>query len=257
MPQSFAEQIKSIPMSPNLGESLDGRTALRASRRIARSCSSTAAGPDRGRGSRAPSCRPATSISLRLGTDVSGYLGGLLEDMRAAAGDEPAPDAELLRVLQAAAQAAQQSRRRQIDGAIVLAAIVGDGKSPAAGLLKAHGLTFEEASARCRRPPPRPTPRPCCTATAPSGKPQPVTAAPATASSAGGRDAGGTCRRRRKAPPRNTAIGRTDPCAAGRARRQARSIMTPKTKLETAASPQPAAPAAVMLRVPVWRPGHY
>jgi neural Wiskott-Aldrich syndrome protein len=50
-----------------------------------------------------------------------------------------------LRVLQAAASAAQQSKRRQIDGAIVLAAIVGDGKSPAAGLLKALGMTFEEA----------------------------------------------------------------------------------------------------------------
>ena len=75
----------------------------------------------------------------RLGTDVSGYLGRLLEDMRAEPGTEPRPDAELLRVLQAAASAAQQSRRKQIDGAIVLAAIVGDGKSPAAGLLKAHG----------------------------------------------------------------------------------------------------------------------
>ena len=49
------------------------------------------------------------------------------------------------KVLQAAGQAAQQSKRRQIDGAIVLAAIVGDGKSPAAGLLEAHGLTFEDA----------------------------------------------------------------------------------------------------------------
>ena len=48
-------------------------------------------------------------------------------------------------MLQAAASAAQQSRRKQIDGAIVLAAIVGDGKSPAAGLLKALGMTFEEA----------------------------------------------------------------------------------------------------------------
>jgi hypothetical protein len=81
----------------------------------------------------------------RLGTDVSGYLGGLLEDMRAPAGTEPALDQELLRVVEAARQAAQQSRRRAIDGAIVLAAIVGDAKSPAAGLLKAHGMTFEEA----------------------------------------------------------------------------------------------------------------
>jgi hypothetical protein len=65
--------------------------------------------------------------------------------MRAESGADPTTDPELLRVLHAAVQAAQQSRRRQIDGAIVLAAVVGDGKSPAAGLLKAHGLTFEEA----------------------------------------------------------------------------------------------------------------
>ena len=76
----------------------------------------------------------ASSVDLvRLGTDVSGYLGRLLEDMRAENGAEPATDPELLRVLHAAVQAAQQSRRRQIDGAIVLAAVVGDGKSPAAG----------------------------------------------------------------------------------------------------------------------------
>ena len=59
--------------------------------------------------------------------------------MRAAPGAEPGPDAELLRVIEAARQAAQQSRRKAIDGAIVLAAIVGDAKSPAAGLLKARG----------------------------------------------------------------------------------------------------------------------
>jgi hypothetical protein len=81
----------------------------------------------------------------KLGADVSGYLGGLLEDMRAPPGTEPGADAELLRVVEAARQAAQQSRRRAIDGAIVLAAIVGDAKSPAAGLLKAHGMTFDEA----------------------------------------------------------------------------------------------------------------
>src|SRR5262249_53058580 len=81
----------------------------------------------------------------RLSTDISGYLGGLLEEMRAPPGTEPAPDPELMRVVEAARLAAQQSRRRTIDGAIVLAAIVGDAKSPAAGLLKAHGMTFEEA----------------------------------------------------------------------------------------------------------------
>jgi hypothetical protein len=82
---------------------------------------------------------------VRLGTDISGYLGRLMDDMRAPPGSEPSVDAELLRVIEAARQAAQQSRRRAIDGAIVLAAIVGDGKSPAAGLLKAQGMTFDEA----------------------------------------------------------------------------------------------------------------
>ena len=52
---------------------------------------------------------------------------------------------DLKRVLEAAAAAAQQGRRREINGAIVLAAIVGDGKSTAAHLLRNQGLTFEEA----------------------------------------------------------------------------------------------------------------
>jgi neural Wiskott-Aldrich syndrome protein len=145
MPQPFADEFKTIQMSPNLGESLE------RARVFAREQSHRAVllehlllalteDPD------AAAVMQASNVDpLRLGTDISGYLGRLLEDMRAPAGFEPQADAELLRVLQAAGQAAQQSRRRQIDGAIVLAAVVGDGKSPAAGVLKAHGLTFEEA----------------------------------------------------------------------------------------------------------------
>ncbi|MDX2205546.1 MAG: Clp protease N-terminal domain-containing protein [Hyphomicrobiaceae bacterium] len=88
----------------------------------------------------------AANVDLaRLSTDVSAYLGQLLEDMRSDGTSEPRPDPELLRVLQAAASAAHQSKRRQIDGSIVLAAMVGDGKSAAAGLLKSHGMTFEQA----------------------------------------------------------------------------------------------------------------
>ncbi len=51
---------------------------------------------------------------------------------------------DLKRVLDAAGAAAQQGRR-QVNGAIVLAAIVGDGKSVAAQLLRAQGLTFDSA----------------------------------------------------------------------------------------------------------------
>lgn len=145
MPQTIADQFDSIPMSPSLGQSLG------MARQFAREQSHRALllehlllalteDPD------ATVVLRACNVDLdRLGTDVSGYLGRLPEDMRAPPGTEPPADQELLRVLEAARQAAQQSRRRVIDGSIVLAAVVGDGKSPAAGLLKAHGMTFDEA----------------------------------------------------------------------------------------------------------------
>ncbi len=145
MPQPFADELRSIQFSPKLSESLE------RARVFAREQSHRAVLLEHLLLALTEDADAATVMQVcnvdpvRLGTDASGYLGRLLEDMRAPAGVEPQADAELLRVLQAAGQAAQQSRRRQIDGAIVLAAIVGDGKSPAAGLLKAHGLTFEEA----------------------------------------------------------------------------------------------------------------
>lgn len=49
------------------------------------------------------------------------------------------------RILEAAAAAARGGRRRDINGAIVLAAIVGDGRSAAAQMLQARGLTFDGA----------------------------------------------------------------------------------------------------------------
>src|SRR5882672_9160247 len=145
MPQSFAEQLRSIPMSPNLGQSLERahRCARDQSHRLVTLEHLLLALIE---DAEAALILQSANVDLgRLGTDVSGYLGRLMEDMRAEPGTEPRPDSELLRVLQAAASAAQQSKRKQIDGAIVLAAIVGDGKSPAAGLLKALGMTFEEA----------------------------------------------------------------------------------------------------------------
>jgi hypothetical protein len=52
---------------------------------------------------------------------------------------------DVRRILEAASAAARGSRRRDINGAIVLAAIVGDGRSAAAQMLQAHGLTFDGA----------------------------------------------------------------------------------------------------------------
>jgi hypothetical protein len=52
---------------------------------------------------------------------------------------------DVRRILEAAAAAARGSRRRDINGAIVLAAIVGDARSMAAEILQAHGLNFDGA----------------------------------------------------------------------------------------------------------------
>jgi neural Wiskott-Aldrich syndrome protein len=87
----------------------------------------------------------ASRISVeQLRTDVSGHLGRMSEGVQGDPGAAPRPGADLLRILQLAGMAARQSQRRLMDGGIVLAAIIGDGNSPAAGLLKAHGLTFED-----------------------------------------------------------------------------------------------------------------
>lgn len=80
----------------------------------------------------------------RLRADVSAQLGRLSEAGPTAGPNGPQPGTDLLRILQLAATAARQSPRKQVDGAIVLAAIIGDAKSPSAGVLKAQGLTFEE-----------------------------------------------------------------------------------------------------------------
>lgn len=74
--------------------------------------------------------------------DISSHLGRL-ED-RSAPGGAAGISTDLRQILEASAAAAR-GRRNAIDGAIVLAAIVGDGRSTAAHLLRAHGLTFEEA----------------------------------------------------------------------------------------------------------------
>ncbi len=83
--------------------------------------------------------------SARLKSDVSGYLATLPKRGVPGQTSEPGVSPDLRRILEAAAAAARGGRRREINGAIVLAAIVGDGRSPAAHLLQAQGLTFEGA----------------------------------------------------------------------------------------------------------------
>jgi neural Wiskott-Aldrich syndrome protein len=83
--------------------------------------------------------------SARLNTDASTYLLGLMSHALPEQVDVPGADPNFLRILDYATAAAQQSRRSEVNGAIVLAAIVGDGGSAAAAMLRAQGLTFEEA----------------------------------------------------------------------------------------------------------------
>ncbi len=85
-----------------------------------------------------------TVDTTSLKSEVSIHLGRM--ENRHAHGQSIAPraSADLNRILGAATEAAK-GRRNEINGAIVLAAIVGDGKSTAAHLLEAQGLTFEDA----------------------------------------------------------------------------------------------------------------
>ncbi|MGD9805648.1 MAG: Clp protease N-terminal domain-containing protein [Hyphomicrobiaceae bacterium] len=81
----------------------------------------------------------------RLRNDVAGYLGSLNDRVPPGTPGAPAISSALTQVLKYATLAAQQGRRSSIDGAIVLAALVGDGRSMAASFLKAQGLTFDAA----------------------------------------------------------------------------------------------------------------
>lgn len=68
-----------------------------------------------------------------------------------------APDVK--RILEAAAAAARGGRRRDINGAIVLAAIIGDERSVAAQILQAQGLTFDGAIRALQSALAQPSPR--------------------------------------------------------------------------------------------------
>ena len=120
-------------------------------------------------------------LALAEDTDAAGVLRSSNVDLARLAGEvsthigqidarrDPNGPAQVLishdlkRILEAAAAAARQGRRAEINGAIVLAAIVGDGKSTAAHLLRVQGLTFEQAIRALQRAaaaPPRPDPSP-------------------------------------------------------------------------------------------------
>src|SRR6202171_6794600 len=106
MPQSFAEQLRSIPMSPNLGQSL-GRAHRGARDQSHRLVTLGHLLLPLTEDAEAALILQSANVDLaRLGIDVSGYLGRLMEDMRGEEAVEPRPAGELLRVLPAAGSAA-------------------------------------------------------------------------------------------------------------------------------------------------------
>ncbi len=81
----------------------------------------------------------------RLHADISAYLGRLEDRIAPGEPVQPALDGEAARIVNSAVIAAQKSRRSEVNGAIVLAAIIGDGRTPAANMLRTQGLTFQGA----------------------------------------------------------------------------------------------------------------
>ncbi len=79
-----------------------------------------------------------------LKADVSGHISRNEDRHHDSARTDLTISSEVGEIMKAASAAAR-GRRPEINGAIVLAAIVGDGRSTAAHTLKAQGLTFEHA----------------------------------------------------------------------------------------------------------------
>jgi hypothetical protein len=179
--QSIADDLARVPMSPTLAATL-----VRAADH-ARRVGHARVGPEHmllalTEDSDAVLILQASAVAPdRLAADVTAHLAGHppSADVTGTTTLTLAPD--LKRVLEAAAVAAQQGRR-QVSGAILLAAIIGEGKTIAAQLLRAQNLTFEHAikalqGGRLAAAQPRAAPPPRVQATAPAA----VAAPPPTA----------------------------------------------------------------------------
>jgi hypothetical protein len=158
MSQSFIDALSFVPTSQNLAVTLvraydHALNQGHGSVTLEHLLLALASDPD------ASLVLQASHVDLaRLNGDLSSFLSGVRELQGA---EEPLADKGLLNILNYAVAAAKQSRRRDVNGAIVLAAIVGDGQSTAAAMLRAQGLTFEAAikalqrsAAAGRGPPP-------------------------------------------------------------------------------------------------------
>lgn len=145
MPHALAEHLDTIPMTPALAATLartTGYAAAQGHRSVTLEHLLLALTEDED----AQAVFSACNIDLgNLRNDIANYLGQLGD--RAPAGEpvNPTPAPELTRILEYAASAARQGRRSFVDGAITLAALIGEGQSMAASFLRAQGLTFDAA----------------------------------------------------------------------------------------------------------------
>ncbi len=150
MTAMVAEDLAQIPMSPYLAASLQ-RAAQYAEAQAHQAVSlehvllALAEDPE------ASVILRSSNVDIeRLQTDVSNHLGNINERQDPASPQPVNASNDLQRILEAAAEAAKQGQRREINGAILLAAIIGDGGSTAAHILRAQGLTFEATIAALR-----------------------------------------------------------------------------------------------------------
>ena len=81
----------------------------------------------------------------QLSADVSDFLGRLEDRVRPDGARDPVLGSDVKQIIQSAGAAARKGKRSSIGSALVLAAIVGDGRSPAANILRNRGLTFDQA----------------------------------------------------------------------------------------------------------------
>lgn len=184
MTAAVAEDLAQIPMSPFLAATLEraaGYADAQSHQEVTLEHVLLALAED-----------PEASVILkssdvdiaRLQTDVSNFLGNISARQDS---DNPQPvrtSQELQHILEAAAEAARQGQRQEINGAILLAAIVGDGTSSAAHILRAQGLTFDATIAALRDAvqPPSQQPSSPVVSEAPHQRPSPQPAAPAPVS---------------------------------------------------------------------------